>query len=97
MNIPFQRMGGMSPFQNMQQIMQNINMLRQNPSQLGSFLYDRKIINKQQLDEIQQMGINGNPEAIGNYLMNHGAFTKEQAEEAYSSSALPIRNSMGQN
>ena len=39
MNIPFQRMGGMSPFQNMQQIMQNINMLRQNPSQLGSFLF----------------------------------------------------------
>lgn len=91
-------MGGMrSPFQNIQQIMQNINMIRQNPNQMGTFLYNQKAINKQQLDEIQRLGIGGNPEAIGNYLMNHGAFTQQQAEETYQNSALPIQNSMKQN
>ena len=97
MNPFFGKMGGMSPFQNMQQIMQNINAIRQNPNQLGSFLYDRKIISKQQLDEMNQLGISGNPEAIGNYLMNRGAFTQEQLQDAYNSSALPIQNSMRQN
>lgn len=89
--------GGMSPFQNMQQIMQNINSLRQNPNNMGQFLYEHNIITKQQLDELQQQGIGGNPEAIGNYLMNRGAFTQQQAQEAYNSSALPIQNSMKQN
>lgn len=103
MRVPFfgnqqiPNMGGMSPFQNMQQIIQNIQAIRQNPNQLGSFLYDKKIISKQQLDEMNQLGISGNPEAIGNYLMNRGAFTQEQLQEAYNSSALPIQNSMRQN
>lgn len=96
--IPFfNRMGGMSPFQNMQNIMQNIQAIRQNPNQMGSFLYNQKIITKQQLDEIQRMGIDGNPEAIGNYMMQHGFFSQQQVQNAYNSSALPIQNSMKQN
>ena len=98
--IPNMANGGMpqvSPFQNMQQIIQNIQAIRQNPSQLGSLLYDKKIISKQQLDEMNQLGISGNPEAIGNYLMNRGAFTKEQLQYEYNNSALPIQNSMRQN
>ena len=105
MNIPFFGRktpsmgmgGGMSPFQNMQEIMRNINAIRQNPDYIGQLLYQHGKITKQQLDELQQQGISGNPEAIGNYLMNHGAFTQEQANNTYNSSALPIYNSMKQN
>ena len=92
--------GGMpqtSPFQNMQQIMQNINAIRQNPGQLAQLLYQQGKITNQQLDEISQLGISGNPEAIGNYLMNRGAFTREQLQDTYQSSALPIQQSMGKN
>jgi hypothetical protein len=95
--IPSMGAGMRSPFQNMQQIIQNINAIKQNPNLMGQFLYEHKIIDKQQFDELQQQGITGNPEAIGNYLMNHGAFTKEQATNAYNSSALPIQQSMKQN
>lgn len=86
-----------SPFQNMQQIMQNINAIRQNPGQLGSFLYEKQIISKQQLDEMNQLGISGNPEAIGNYMMQRGFFNQQQAQDVYNSSALPIQNSLRQN
>lgn len=96
-NQQIPNMGGMSPFQNMQQIMQDIYKLKQNPEYMGQYLYEHKIISKQQLDDLQRQGIAGNPEAIGNNLMQHGAFTQEQAQEAYNTSALPISNSMRQN
>ena len=59
MNIPFfgnkvpnMGMGGRSPFQNMQEIMRNINAIRQNPNTMGQFLYEHKMIDKQQLDDL---------------------------------------------
>lgn len=94
---PFFGRGGVSPFQNMQAVMQQINAIRQNPNQLGQFLLNQNKITKQQFDEIQQMGIGGNPQAIGEYLMNHGVINQQQAQDVYNNSVQPIQNSMGQN
>ena len=94
---PFFGRGGMSPFQNMQSMMQQINMIRQNPDQLTQLLFSKNKLTKQQLDEIQQMGISGNPQAIGEYLMNHGVINQQQVQEAYNNSVQPIQDSMRQN
>ena len=79
------------------QILQYVNTLKQNPSQISQFLLNQGRINKQQYDEIQQMGIGSNPQAIGQYLMNRGMMNKNQVEDAYQNQALPIQNSMTQN
>ena len=100
MAFPFfnQNMGGkINPFQNMQNMIRQINAIRQNPNELGQFLYQQGKITKQQLDELQSQGISGNPEAIGNYLMNHGMMNQQQAQDVYQNFALPIQNSMKQN
>ena len=79
------------------QMMKYINMLKQNPNQISDFLFQQGRINRQQYDEIQQMGIGSNPQAIGQYLMNHGMMNQNQVQDAYQNQALPIQNSMRQN
>lgn len=79
------------------QMMQYINMLRRDPSQMSQFLLQQGRINKQQYDEIQQLGIGNNPQAIGQYLMNHGMMNQRQVQDAYQNQAIPIQNSMTQN
>ena len=59
----------MNPFY-MMNVLQQIKQIKQNPSQLSSFLKQRGMINDQQAQEIQKMG--GNFEQIGHYLMNSG-------------------------
>lgn len=94
---PFFGRGSISPFQNMQTMMQQINMIRQNPNQLAQFLLNQNKITKQQFDEIQQMGIGGNPQAIGNYLMQNGVLNQQQVQDAYNNSVQPLQNSIKQN
>lgn len=89
--------GGFNPFQNMQEMIRQINAIRQNPNEIGQLLYSRGRITKQQLDELQSQGIAGNPEAVGNYLMNHGVMNQQQTQDVYQNFALPIQNSMKQN
>lgn len=79
------------------QIMQYVNTLKQNPNQMSQFLLNQGKINRQQYDEIQQMGIGNNPQAIGQYLMNHGMMNQQQVQDAYQNQALPIQQSMTQN
>ena len=81
----------------MMQMMQYINNLRQNPNGMADFLLRQGRINKQQYDEIQSLGIGGNPPAIGQYLMNHGMMNQSQVQDAYQNQALPIQQSMRQN
>ena len=60
----------------MAQMFQTINtiqQLRQNPSNLGQFLYDHKKIN--------QMG--GNPKQIGMYLINQNVMPQQQVSQLY--------------
>lgn len=87
----------MNPFQNIQQIMQQINMIRQNPNQIGQLLLNQGRINRQQFDEIQRLGISNNPQAIGQYLMQNGTLNQQQVQDAYNNSVPPIQNNMMQN
>ena len=68
----------------MTQMLQTINtiqQLRQNPSNLGQFLYDHKKINQEQLEQINQMG--GNPQQIGMYLVNQNVMPQQEVGQLY--------------
>ena len=80
----------------MLQVMQYIQTLRQNPNGMSDLLLRQGKITKQQYDEIQSLGIGNNPQAIGQYLMNHGMMNRQQVQDAYQNQALPIQNSMTQ-
>lgn len=77
--------------------MQMIQSIRQNPNQVSNLLLQQGRISKEQYDEIQSLGIGGNPEAIGQYLMNHGIMNRNQVQDAYQNQVIPIQNSMRQN
>ena len=84
-------------FQNMGRIMQMVGQIRSNPSFASQLLLQQGKITNQQYNEIQQLGIGNNPQAIGQYLMNHGIMNSQQADMAKQQYADPIKNSMGQN
>lgn len=69
------------PMAQMFQTINTIKQLKQNPSQIGQFLYDHKKISQEQLNEINQMG--GNPEQIGMYLINQNTMSVQEANQAY--------------
>lgn len=79
------------------QIIQTVNQIKQNPAMASQFLYQRGVISQQQYTEMQQQGIDSNPEAIGQYLMNHGTMDPRQADHVRQTMAVPIQNSMNQN
>lgn len=79
------------------QAIQMIQSIRQNPNQVSNLLLQQGRISKEQYDEIQKLGIGGNPEAIGQYLMNRGVMNRNAVQDAYQNQALPIQNSMRQN
>lgn len=62
----------------MVQIMQQVQQIKQNPSQLSSLLRSRGIVNDQQAKEIAQMG--GNFAQVGQYLMNNGTMSQPPQE-----------------
>lgn len=71
------------PMGQLMQIVNTVQQLKQNPSQLGQFLYDRNMISSNQLNDINQM--NGNTSQIGNYLMNNNILSGQQANQLYQS------------
>lgn len=60
-------------------MIQQVQQIRQNPSQLASLLQQRGIINPQQAQEIQKMGTHYGQ--IGQYLMNSGAMPENIPKE----------------
>ena len=85
------------PFMRMQQVMQYIQQLRSDPTQTSKFLLQQGAISPQQYEEIQKMGIAGNPQAIGQYMMNQGRFTGQQADAIRQNVAAPLQNNLEQN
>lgn len=75
-------MGGMNGGQNkMFQMIQTIRQAQQNPNMLADMLFNNGKINQSQYDEIKKM--NGNPQAIGQYLMQSGTMPQQQVQQAY--------------
>lgn len=84
-------------FQNIGRVMQYVRQIKSDPSFASQLLLQQGSITRQQYDEIQQLGIGSNPEAIGQYLMNQGAMDPRIANQMKDSVAMPIQNSMIQN
>ena len=79
------------------QVLQNIIAIRRNPAQLPDLLLQRGAITRQQYDQMKQQGISGNPEAVGQYMMNQGYFNGQQVQQAYQTSGMQIQNTLNQN
>lgn len=71
------------PMAQMFQTISAIQQLRQNPSNIGQFLYEHNKINQTQLEEINRLG--GSPEQIGNYLINNSIMPQQEANRLYQS------------
>lgn len=56
-------------------LLQQIQMLKNNPSGIGQILYQNGKINQQQFGEIQKMT---SPEQITNYLLNNNVMNNQQ-------------------
>lgn len=67
----------MSGFQRMQQVMRDVQMLRQNPSQLGQYLADHGMIGQEQIADVSKMGF----QQAGQYLMQNGVMPQQQVQQ----------------
>ena len=85
----------MNPFFRMNpmfQMIQQINAIKQNPSQLATLLKQRGMISDDQVQTIQQMG--GNYEQIGRYLMSNGRLPSNVQQ--YESQVNQVQDMMNQ-
>lgn len=86
-------MGGMNGGQNkMFQMIQTIRQAQQNPNMLADMLFNNGKINQSQYDEIKKM--NGNPQMIGQYLIQSGTMPQNEVQQAYSSVVPQITNEL---
>jgi hypothetical protein len=65
----------------MGQVMRDVQMLQQNPGQLGQYLSQHGLISQEQLSDISNM----NPSQIGQYLMQKGVMPQKNVQQAYDS------------
>ncbi len=82
----------MSPIQRMHQVIKDVQMLQKNPNQLGQYLSDHGVGNKDQLAEINKM--NGDFSQVGQYLLSNGIMPQQGAQQAYQSIVPTIRKSI---
>lgn len=76
-------------FQRMQQVMNDVRMLQQNPSQLGQYLADHGMISQEQIADVSNM----NFQQAGQYLMQSGKMPQQQVQQI--SQVIPsIQNNM---
>lgn len=66
-------------FQRMGQVMRDVQMLQQNPGQIGDYLAKHGLISQDQMSEIGNM----NPSQIGQYLMQKGVMPQQSVQQAY--------------
>lgn len=79
-----------NPMQRIGQVVNDVRMLQQNPSQLGQYLSDHGMINQNQLAQIQRM----NPAQVGQYLMQNGVMPQQGVQQAYNSMVPTIQKNM---
>jgi hypothetical protein len=79
MNPLFKNPIQMNPMQRIGQVVRDVQMLQQNPTQLGQYLSDHGMLDQSQLSEIQNM----NPVQVGQYLMQKGVMPQQGVQQAY--------------
>lgn len=65
------------PMGQMMQVISTYQNLKAHPEQIGKFLYDKKVINDDQLSSVD--GFNGDASQIGNYLINNSIMSQADA------------------
>lgn len=80
----------LNPMQRIGQVMNDVQMLRQNPGQLGQYLQDHGVINQSQMGDISKM----NPSQVGQYLMQNGVMKQPDVQKAYQTMVPTIQNKL---
>lgn len=79
----------LNPMQRIGQVLNDVRMLQQNPSQLGKYLSDHGVINQDQFVEVSKMS---NPAQIGQYLMQQGVMPQQSVQQAYQTMVPTIKD-----
>lgn len=77
-------------FQNLMSLIQQVNTIKQNPSQLAELLQNQGMITTQQAQEIRGMG--NNYEQIGQYLIQNGKMPSNI--QSYENQVSQVQNLM---
>lgn len=80
----------LNPMQRISQVMNDVQRLQQNPTQLGQYLSDHGMISKEQVSEISNM----NPSQVGQYLMQKGVMKQSDVQNAYQNMVPTIQNKL---
>lgn len=89
MNPLFRNPQMLNPMQYLGQAINDVRMLQQNPSQLGKYLSDHRVINQDQSAEVSKMN---NPAQIGQYLMQQGVMSQQGVQQAYQTMVPTIKD-----
>ena len=87
-------MGGVNgnPMQNMMSAIQQIRQMQQNPNGLCDLLLQKNRISQAQYEEMKKF--NGNPQMIGQYLMQNGNMNMQDANKAVNEIVPEIQNEL---
>lgn len=77
--------------QRLNQAMNDIRMLQQNPGQIGQYLSSHGMISKEQVECINKMG---SPSQIGQYLMQNGVMPQQSVQQMYQTVVPTIQNNL---
>lgn len=76
MNPLFRNPVRLNPMQRIGQVVNDVRMLQQNPSQLSQYLSDHGMISKEQMSQIGQMS----PSQAGQYLVQQGVLPQNAVQ-----------------
>ena len=79
-----------NPMQRIGQVVRDVKMLQQNPSQIAQYLSDHGMIDASQLQNLQNM----NPSQIGQYLMQNGVMPQSGIQQAMQNIVPMIQQNM---
>ena len=80
----------LNPMQRIGQVVNDVRMLQQNPNQMAKYLSDHGMINKEQMNNIQNMS----PAQVGQYLMQNGVMPQQNVMQAYQTMVPTIQRNM---
>lgn len=77
MNPLFRNPMPVSPMQRIGQVVNDVRMLQNDPSQLGKYLSDHGMISQEQMAQMGQMS----PSQVGQFLMQNGVMSQSGVQQ----------------
>ena len=90
MNPLFGKPQMLNPMQKIGQVVNDVRMLQQNPGQLGQYMADHGMINKDQMAQMGKM----TPSQAGQYLMQNGIMPQQSVQQAYQNIVPMVKNNL---